>query len=83
MTEDHIIPLKIRQKMADLGFQATNWVELTNYHSVVAIREDRHFNVQLNKSDMTVSSIHQLNYRWNATGAKILDVTRVLVEQKG
>ena len=79
--EDHIIPADVRNKVLELGFYPTSYIPLYEKWSVVGIRDDRHFNIQLNL-DLSVSSIHQLRYRWNATGAKILDVTRILVEQK-
>lgn len=80
--DDHLIPADIRAKISELGFHPVSFIPLAyGKWSVVAIRGDRHFNIQL-WDDLRVYSIHQLKYRWNATGAKILDVTRILVEQK-
>jgi len=79
--DNHPIPTDIRTKISELGFYPVSFAPLFEKWSVVGIRGDRHFNIQLNL-DLSVSSIHQLKYRWNATGAKILDVTRILVEQK-
>jgi len=80
--DDHLIPAEIRQKISELGFHAVSFIPLYKLWSVVAIRGEKHYNIQLNKEDLSVSSIHLLKHRWNATGAKILDVARVLIEQK-
>jgi len=79
--DNHPTPTDVRTKISELGFYPVSVILLYKKWSVVGILGDRHFNIQLN-SDLSVSSIHQLQYRWNATGAKILNVTRILVEQK-
>jgi len=78
---DHLIPADVREKVTELGFHPVSFIPLYKGYSVVAILDDRHFNIKLN-DDMSLRSIHLLKYRWNATGAKILGVTRILVEQK-
>ncbi len=79
--DNNLIPTDIQERIKELGFHPVSFMPLYKKWSVVGIRGDQRFNIQLNL-DLSVSSIHLLKYRWNTTGAKILDVTRVLVEQK-
>ena len=78
--KNELFPSDVHQKISDLGFFPVSFVELLNFWSVVGIQGDKHYNVQLSKKDLKVSSIHLLKYRWNATGAKILDVQRVAIQ---
>ena len=78
----HLFSDELRQKILDLGFHPVSFIPLYELWSIVAIRGEKHYNIQLNKNDLTVETIHLLKYRWNATGAKILDVTRVLIDYK-
>jgi len=80
--EDHIIPSEIREKIIELGFFPVSLVHLYKRYSVVGIHGEDHYNIQLNKTDLSVHTIHKLLYRWNATGAKILSVARKLVVPK-
>ena len=77
--KDHIIPSEIREKITELGFFPVSFVPLYKLYSVVGMRGDNHYNIQLNKTNLAVDSIHLLRYRWNATGAKILSVNRIPV----
>jgi len=77
--ENHIIPSEIREKITELGFFPVSLVSLYELWSVVGIRDEDHYNIQLSKTNLAVVSINHLQYRWNATGAKILSVKRVLV----
>jgi hypothetical protein len=78
----NIFPEKIKAKIDELGFLTTAVVELYNLWSVVAIREGRHYNIQLSKENLTVESIHLLRYKWNQFGSRILNVERVLIQHK-
>ena len=77
---NEIFPREVHQRVSELGFFPVSFVELAEYWSVVGLRDERHFNVQLEKDSLKVESIHHLKYRWNATGAKILDVQRVKIQ---
>jgi len=75
---DHLIPSDIRKEISKLGFFPITYVPLFELHSIVGLKDEQHYNIQLNE-DLSVYSIHLLKYRWNATGAKILDINRVKI----
>ncbi|MHA2068778.1 MAG: hypothetical protein ACXABY_30810 [Candidatus Thorarchaeota archaeon] len=79
---DHLIPADIQAVVLEEGYHPVSFIPLAELWSVVGIRDGLHYNIQLHKSDLKVSSIHYLKYIWNASGAKILKVDRVLVERK-
>ncbi len=74
-----LFPTDVHKKITDLGYFPSNIVPLYKSWSVIGIKGESHFNIQLSKEDLSVQSIHLLKYRWNATGAKILDVQRVAI----
>ena len=83
MLMKHAFPKELFEKTQELGFHPVSFIPLYKYWSVVGIQDGRHFNIQLNRKDLNVHSVHLLKYKWNATGAKILDVTRILVNSSG
>lgn len=79
MLMKHAFPKELYEKIQELGFHPVSFIPLYTLWSVVGIQDGHHFNIQLNRKDLSVDSVHLLKYRWNATGAKILDVTRIRV----
>lgn len=75
---NELIPQDVCKLVESLGYWPISWVKLLpNYHSVIAIKEEKPYNIQI--EDGKVVSTHHLKYRWNNSGSKILDVQRIKV----
>jgi len=79
-TWTNLYPQNLVDKVTELGFHFVSHVELLRIYSVVGIRRERRYNIQLDKDTLKVIGVWLLKYRYNHNGNKISGVDRVLVK---
>ena len=75
-------PNEVVERVEGLGYHVINVVALYKAWSVVALKGERKFNVQLSKDGLGLISVHLLRYRFNMWGSRVASVDRILVEHK-
>ncbi len=77
-----LFPKDVVKKAEELGFHVIVVIELYKVWSVVGLKGERKFNVQLSKDDLSVDSIYLLRYKFNQWGSRVVDVERVLIQHR-
>lgn len=77
-----IIPNDVEKKIVELGFTVIAVTLLYNIWSVVGLKGEKRYNIQLKTDDLSVASIHLLRYKYNQWGSRIMDVERVLIQSE-
>jgi len=72
-----LFPTNVYEKITELGYHPVTCVRLHHLWSIIAIKDDQRFNIQLNKQTLKLDSINLLRYRFNSTGTMVLDVQRI------
>lgn len=69
----------IEQKVKELGYNISAIVPVYNSWSIVAIKDNRRYNIHLDEKDLTVLAIYRLKYYYNKSNGRILNVSRIRV----
>jgi len=75
-----LVPKDVEKTMVELGFSILSIASLYDVWSVVGLKGDKRYNVQLNKNDLSIASIYLLRYKFNQWGSRIVDVERALIQ---
>lgn len=77
-----IFPKDVEEKITQLGYFVVNVIPLYKAWSIIGLKEEQKYNIQLGAGNLSVLSIHLLRYRFNQWGSRVIGVERVLTQHK-
>jgi hypothetical protein len=78
MTEQNrMFPPLVEAKITEMGFYVLDVIPLLHLWSVIAMKGEKRYNIQLKKEDLSIDSVHWLRYTYSPNGAVVFDVDRI------
>ncbi|MCI0557131.1 hypothetical protein L0244_12430 [bacterium] len=77
-----IFPEKVVQRINELGYHVLNVVPLLKLWSVIVLKGERKFNIQLTLDGLEVVTIHRLHYKFDQWGNDVVSVEREWIDHK-